>query len=392
MQVERHHAVGAGAGDQVGDQLGRDRRARAGFAVLPGVAEIGHHRGDAARRRAAQRVDDDQQLHQMVVGRERRRLEHENVGAADVLLDLDEDLHVGEAPHHGLGQRGLEIGGDRLGELRVGVAGDELDRSVLRRHGRLLKPYPLRNGRGDTKAPRGLAIRPVSLSRSFFRRWSVAASGERRRSSGCGRRVPGACLAACGTSAAAGASVVAQAGGRRSGTLKIRKIPAPSGVSSRADASVTRLGSGAIGRRRLGRTEEARDLIHAVAGHAAKHLLVGSRPGVAARDRRPARRRRCAAPGACRCRRRPRPRRTWSCRARPARTHSRGSGRSRPAARHHGDLPRAGFVVEAPPACGILRAAGRRSIQRRRSRRRAGRRWQGSAGLSRQATTCIRRR
>ena len=106
VQVERHHAVGAGAGDQVGDELGRDRRARPGFAVLPGVAEIGDHRRDAPRRGAAQRVDDDQQLHQMVVGRERRRLQHENVGAADVLLDLDEDLHVGEAPHHGLAPAG----------------------------------------------------------------------------------------------------------------------------------------------------------------------------------------------------------------------------------------------------------------------------------------------
>ena len=39
MQVERQHAVGAGMGDQVGDQLGGDRRARAGLAVLAGVAE-----------------------------------------------------------------------------------------------------------------------------------------------------------------------------------------------------------------------------------------------------------------------------------------------------------------------------------------------------------------
>ena len=168
VQVERHDAVGAGAGDQVGDELGRDRRARARFAVLPGVAEIGDHRGDAARRRAAQRVDDDQQLHQVVVGRKRRRLDHEDVGAAHVLLDLDEDLHVGEAPHHGLGQRGLEIGGDRLGELGIGVAGDELDRSVLRRHDRLLREP---DGVVIPSAATGLAIRRVSLSRSFFRRW-----------------------------------------------------------------------------------------------------------------------------------------------------------------------------------------------------------------------------
>ena len=139
VQVERHDAVGAGPGDQVGDELGRDRRARTRFAVLPGVTEIGHHRGDAARRGAAQRVDDDQQFHQVVVGRKRRRLQHENVGAADVLLDLDENLHVGETPHHGLGQRDFEIGGDRIGQLGIGVAGDELDRSVLRRHDRLLR-------------------------------------------------------------------------------------------------------------------------------------------------------------------------------------------------------------------------------------------------------------
>ena len=44
-------------------------------------------------------------LHQMVVGRKRRRLDDEDVRAADVFLDLDEDLHVGEAADHGLGQR-----------------------------------------------------------------------------------------------------------------------------------------------------------------------------------------------------------------------------------------------------------------------------------------------
>ena len=42
MQVEREHAVDAGAGDQVGDELGRDRRARPG---LCGPAGHSRNRG-----------------------------------------------------------------------------------------------------------------------------------------------------------------------------------------------------------------------------------------------------------------------------------------------------------------------------------------------------------
>ena len=134
MQVDRQHAVGAGAGDQVGDQLGRNRRARAGLAVLAGIAEIGEYSRDAACGRPAHRVDHDQQFHQVVVGRKRGRLDDEAVGAADVFLNLDKDLHVGEAPDHGLGERQVEIFGDALGEDRIRIAGNELDGSVLDRH------------------------------------------------------------------------------------------------------------------------------------------------------------------------------------------------------------------------------------------------------------------
>ena len=44
VEVDRQHPVGAGGGDQIGDQLGRDRRARPGLPVLPGIAEIGQRR------------------------------------------------------------------------------------------------------------------------------------------------------------------------------------------------------------------------------------------------------------------------------------------------------------------------------------------------------------
>jgi hypothetical protein len=77
------------------------------------------HRRDAARRGAAQRIGDDQQLHQVVVGRERGRLDDEDILAAHVLLDLDEDLHVGEAPDGGLGERNAEMAADRLGKRAI---------------------------------------------------------------------------------------------------------------------------------------------------------------------------------------------------------------------------------------------------------------------------------
>jgi hypothetical protein len=83
----------------------------------------------------------------VVVGRERGRLQDEDIRAADVFLDFDEDLHVGETPDYGLGQLALEVGGDRRGQPGVGVAGDELDRSILGRHARLLQPHPLADGR-----------------------------------------------------------------------------------------------------------------------------------------------------------------------------------------------------------------------------------------------------
>ena len=126
MQVDRHDPVNPGALDQVGHQLGRDRRARAGPAVLPCIAEVGHYRRDAPRHRPLQGVDQDQQLHQVVVGRERGRLQHVHVFAAHVLLHLDEDFHVGEALDHALGQRKFQRASNRLGQRAIAVAGNEL--------------------------------------------------------------------------------------------------------------------------------------------------------------------------------------------------------------------------------------------------------------------------
>jgi hypothetical protein len=128
VQIHGQNAVSAGGGHQIGHQLGRDRRASAGFAILPGIAEIGQHRRDPPGRGAVQRIDADQQFHQMVVGRVARRLDDEHVLAADILVDRDEDLVVGEALHRRLGERRIEIVGDGGRKRPVGVARQQLHR------------------------------------------------------------------------------------------------------------------------------------------------------------------------------------------------------------------------------------------------------------------------
>src|SRR5205085_3915756 len=88
VQIDHQGAVGAGGGKQVGDQLGADGSARAVFAVLAGIAEIGDHRSDAARRSALERVDHQQQLNDVAVDGRTSGLHHEDIGAAHVFLDL----------------------------------------------------------------------------------------------------------------------------------------------------------------------------------------------------------------------------------------------------------------------------------------------------------------
>ena len=125
VQVDGQDAVGAGRGDQIGNQLGRDRRAPVGLPVLPGIAEIGDHGRDAPGRGALQRIHHDQQLHQIVIGRVRGRLDDEDVLAADILIDADEDFLVCEGFHLRAGQSHVQIVGNGLGQRAVRVASEK---------------------------------------------------------------------------------------------------------------------------------------------------------------------------------------------------------------------------------------------------------------------------
>ena len=137
VQVDRQHAVGSGGGEHVGDQLGGDGNAGLVLAVLPGVAEVGEHGGDAGGARAAGGVDHDEQLHQIVVGTVAGGLDQKRVGAADVLFELDEYLAVGEVGDMHLAQVDAQIVGDLLRKLRMRGTGVDANVFSLFHFGRM---------------------------------------------------------------------------------------------------------------------------------------------------------------------------------------------------------------------------------------------------------------
>ena len=97
MQVHRDDAVDAGRFDRVGAHPGPDRDPRLVLLVALGVAEVRDDRGDRRGAGALERVDPEQQLHEVVVDRERGALHEEDVAAADVLEHADEEVPFGEA-------------------------------------------------------------------------------------------------------------------------------------------------------------------------------------------------------------------------------------------------------------------------------------------------------
>ena len=61
----------------------------------------------------------------------RGRLDHENVLAADVFMNFDENFHIGETPDIGFGERAVEIGRNSLGKWPVGVTGQDFHSDIV---------------------------------------------------------------------------------------------------------------------------------------------------------------------------------------------------------------------------------------------------------------------
>ena len=97
MQVHGQHTVDTRRGEHIGHQLGRNRHARrARTAILTGIAEVGNGGGNATGGSTLERIHHDQQFHQVVIGRRAGGLQHEDIAATHVFLQLDTDFTIGK--------------------------------------------------------------------------------------------------------------------------------------------------------------------------------------------------------------------------------------------------------------------------------------------------------
>ena len=104
VQVHGQHAVSAGRGDHIGHQLGGDGIPGLGLAVLTCIAEIGNHCGNPTGRCPLERINHDEQFHQVVVDGGAGRLDHKHIAAADRLIQRHKDLTVRERAYLGFTQ------------------------------------------------------------------------------------------------------------------------------------------------------------------------------------------------------------------------------------------------------------------------------------------------
>ena len=119
VQVDGHHAVGAGCPHEREHELGGDGFAAEMLLVLPRIAEERGDDGDRACRRAFGGIDHDELFHDPLVDRLGMRLHDEHVRAADRLRVAHVHLAVREVVGRRRKHLGAEVVGGLGGLLRV---------------------------------------------------------------------------------------------------------------------------------------------------------------------------------------------------------------------------------------------------------------------------------
>jgi len=135
-------SIRTGGAQQIGNQFRRNGDAWPVLAVLPCVTVVRHYSRNPACRCALQRIDHNQQLHQVLVHRAAGGLDQKHIHAAHVLEQLKVNLAIGKPLQLGFAQRHADELADLLRERTVGRSAENLEALVFTQPGRTL---PLRS-------------------------------------------------------------------------------------------------------------------------------------------------------------------------------------------------------------------------------------------------------
>jgi hypothetical protein len=109
MKVECQDAVGPRFGNEVGDQLRGNRDAAFVLAVLAGITVVGQHGGDSRGARALERIQHDQQFHQVLIDGCASWLNDEDIPPANVFIDRYARFAIGEVGESNCPQRDAAV-------------------------------------------------------------------------------------------------------------------------------------------------------------------------------------------------------------------------------------------------------------------------------------------
>ena len=134
VEIHGKYAVGARSGNEVCNELCGDGIAAFCLTVLAGVAEIRDNSGYSACGCSAHRVYHDEHLHEVIVNGLAGRLNDENIGAANGLVDGYRALAVSEVRTGAVAEVLEKLVADLICELGIGVAGEYLDLFAVGNH------------------------------------------------------------------------------------------------------------------------------------------------------------------------------------------------------------------------------------------------------------------
>src|SRR5580700_802537 len=131
VQIDGQQSPDACARDHVRNEFRGDRRARrARSSILARVTEVRHDRADARGRGTSARIDQHQQLHQVICHRRTRGLYDEYVAPAHVLDELDVHFAVAEATDLHAAHGRSQVARDVVRQHRIGIAREQRNRVI----------------------------------------------------------------------------------------------------------------------------------------------------------------------------------------------------------------------------------------------------------------------